>query len=341
MKKGDSGSLVVDAVANTIYGHVIAANPMGEIYISPYIDVVQQIQRRFPGRLVVLPEPISTLKNLIQFYTMSALDESGQAALGRLKDVYTDHAKSNEDSAAAKHGGVGKSGSVLTYRSAPFTTSGFGDSTIKIGNLSSTKESETSPGSQMAVLDKANEDGKAKELKDKLGEHLKGQDDPRQNTMAMENIIKLLREQLENKVKKIEELRTEKDALAAQVVSITGEKLVVEDQFQEFKNLVEEERREAKNTPSEGIRNAQEVSPLDRVVLKQQTEEKKQRELKHHAEQRKGQKEESGQVKAPLEEGSVDLQGKPEAAKGELHSLETLRKEPVTAVSETLTKSDG
>lgn len=88
MIRGDSGSIVVDAVTNTIYGHVVGSNLIGEVYISPYAAVFEQIQGGFPGSAVAIPEPISTLANLISVCTMSVRDESGLEFLGRLEEAY-------------------------------------------------------------------------------------------------------------------------------------------------------------------------------------------------------------------------------------------------------------
>ncbi|CAH0032767.1 unnamed protein product, partial [Clonostachys rhizophaga] len=54
---GDSGALVIDALTNDIYGHVIGSNPLGEIYISPFVSVLQQIRQKFPGQGLSLPGP--------------------------------------------------------------------------------------------------------------------------------------------------------------------------------------------------------------------------------------------------------------------------------------------
>ncbi|CAG9938597.1 unnamed protein product [Clonostachys rosea f. rosea IK726] len=54
---GDSGALVIDAMTNDIYGHVIGCNPLGEIYISPFVSVLQQIRQKFPEQALSLPGP--------------------------------------------------------------------------------------------------------------------------------------------------------------------------------------------------------------------------------------------------------------------------------------------
>ncbi|CAH0045404.1 unnamed protein product [Clonostachys solani] len=54
---GDSGALVIDALTNDIYGHVIGSNPLGEIYISPFVSVLQQIRQKFSGQALSLPKP--------------------------------------------------------------------------------------------------------------------------------------------------------------------------------------------------------------------------------------------------------------------------------------------
>ena len=40
---GDSGSFVMDARTNVVYGHVVASNPLEETYISPIGATLQQI----------------------------------------------------------------------------------------------------------------------------------------------------------------------------------------------------------------------------------------------------------------------------------------------------------
>lgn len=86
---GDSGSLVVDAASSTIYGHVVGSNPIGEVYISPYAAIFEQIQHRFPRLAVTIPEPISTLAGLISvFTTFSVLDKGALEFLGRLEEAY-------------------------------------------------------------------------------------------------------------------------------------------------------------------------------------------------------------------------------------------------------------
>ncbi|KAJ6440758.1 chorismate synthase protein [Purpureocillium lavendulum] len=57
LRMGDSGSLVVDAFSDIIYGLVIGSNPIGEIYISPFVEIMNQIQQYFPYSSIALPEP--------------------------------------------------------------------------------------------------------------------------------------------------------------------------------------------------------------------------------------------------------------------------------------------
>ena len=57
IKPSDSGSLVVDATSHVIYGHVVGTNPLGEVYISPYSRILEQIQRQFPWTAVHLLRP--------------------------------------------------------------------------------------------------------------------------------------------------------------------------------------------------------------------------------------------------------------------------------------------
>lgn len=64
---GDSGSIVIDARTNVVYGHVVASNPLGEIYISPIGATLEQIQSHFPGSKVSLPDPLTLLTGLATF----------------------------------------------------------------------------------------------------------------------------------------------------------------------------------------------------------------------------------------------------------------------------------
>ncbi|KAF4955730.1 hypothetical protein FGADI_4301 [Fusarium gaditjirri] len=60
LKKGDSGSVVVDAVSYDVYGHVVGCNPMGEVYISPYHAILRQVRNLFLEVEVSLPESSTT-----------------------------------------------------------------------------------------------------------------------------------------------------------------------------------------------------------------------------------------------------------------------------------------
>ncbi|KAI6762305.1 hypothetical protein HG531_002858 [Fusarium graminearum] len=78
---GDSGSIVIDARTNVVYGHVVASNPLGEIYISPIGATLEQIQSHFPGFKVSLPDPLTLLTGLATF---------GHETIGRKRARYPD-----------------------------------------------------------------------------------------------------------------------------------------------------------------------------------------------------------------------------------------------------------
>ncbi|WXC54064.1 hypothetical protein SNK03_000069 [Fusarium graminearum] len=87
---GDSGSIVIDARTNVVYGHVVASNPLGEIYISPIGATLEQIQSHFPGSKVSLPDPLTLLTGLATFGhetigipLSSVKEESGLCKLAR------------------------------------------------------------------------------------------------------------------------------------------------------------------------------------------------------------------------------------------------------------------
>ncbi|KAM5380862.1 hypothetical protein ACJZ2D_003386 [Fusarium nematophilum] len=89
LKKGDSGSIVVDAENDRIYGHVVGSNPIGEVYISPYGAIIDQIQHRFPRSSVALPKPLETLASLIDFHTASARDDTSTGLVRRLQKTHS------------------------------------------------------------------------------------------------------------------------------------------------------------------------------------------------------------------------------------------------------------
>ncbi|KAK5625112.1 hypothetical protein RRF57_000828 [Xylaria bambusicola] len=64
ISKGDSGSIVIDAQTGVIYGHVIASNPLQEVYISPLAATLIQISSCFLTTAVSLPKPLSLLTSL-------------------------------------------------------------------------------------------------------------------------------------------------------------------------------------------------------------------------------------------------------------------------------------
>lgn len=52
MQPGDSGAIVIDSLTHEVYGHVVGSNPLGEVYVSPYIEILRQISLAFPRQLV-------------------------------------------------------------------------------------------------------------------------------------------------------------------------------------------------------------------------------------------------------------------------------------------------
>lgn len=76
MQKGDSGSVVIDAATNAIYGHVVGVNPIGEVYVSPYAAIIEQIRNMLHSNKVEIPEPLRTLECLISKYTKLAKENA-------------------------------------------------------------------------------------------------------------------------------------------------------------------------------------------------------------------------------------------------------------------------
>ncbi|UNI16374.1 hypothetical protein JDV02_002810 [Purpureocillium takamizusanense] len=78
---GDSGSIVVDATDDSIYGLIIGTNPMDEVYISPFVEIMNQVQHCFPHASISLPEPepssIAHLNNTSPFYSSLLMPDAG------------------------------------------------------------------------------------------------------------------------------------------------------------------------------------------------------------------------------------------------------------------------
>ncbi|KAH6962307.1 hypothetical protein BKA56DRAFT_597531 [Ilyonectria sp. MPI-CAGE-AT-0026] len=88
LKKGDSGSVVVDAQTYALYGQVVALNPLGEVYISPFAAIMKQIQNRFSGAVVALSEPFPTLLDLILFHIQQHRNDIALELLEYLKGAH-------------------------------------------------------------------------------------------------------------------------------------------------------------------------------------------------------------------------------------------------------------
>ncbi|KAI0023786.1 hypothetical protein F4780DRAFT_776412 [Xylariomycetidae sp. FL0641] len=89
LQKGDSGSLVVDAETKEILGHVVASNPLGEIYVSPYAAVLKQVEEEFPNSKVALPDPQDACSHVVDALNMSMPGESGIRREDTLRQAYT------------------------------------------------------------------------------------------------------------------------------------------------------------------------------------------------------------------------------------------------------------
>lgn len=81
---------MVDARTHAIYGHVVGSNPIGEVYVSPYSAIIDQIRTKFQTSTVTIPDPITTLSSLIQCYATSIpgsiRDQVDSRSLAELED---------------------------------------------------------------------------------------------------------------------------------------------------------------------------------------------------------------------------------------------------------------
>ncbi|KAI1170937.1 hypothetical protein F4777DRAFT_567510 [Nemania sp. FL0916] len=84
LTQGDSGALVVDAQTSIVYGHVIASNPLGEVYISPLFSILHQIKSSFQNASVQFPEPIPLLARQASFFLETKQDNRADESLSLL-----------------------------------------------------------------------------------------------------------------------------------------------------------------------------------------------------------------------------------------------------------------
>ncbi|KAJ4291768.1 hypothetical protein N0V90_009663 [Kalmusia sp. IMI 367209] len=81
-EKGDSGSLVIDALTGQAYGHVVASDPVGDVYIVPMTETLHQIECMFETKDVRLPDPLRLL-------TEAALLRLSQGQYPRAREAIT------------------------------------------------------------------------------------------------------------------------------------------------------------------------------------------------------------------------------------------------------------
>ena len=55
LKSGDCGSWVVDSETNEVYGHIVASDVFGEVYVVPLGAVLEDIRKQLAAEAVVLP----------------------------------------------------------------------------------------------------------------------------------------------------------------------------------------------------------------------------------------------------------------------------------------------
>ena len=78
---------MVDAATNVVYGHVVAFNPLGEIYVVPMSATVKQIQSVFQTANVRLADPLPLLTSLVVSYLTSKQYIQAKAAIIALCDL--------------------------------------------------------------------------------------------------------------------------------------------------------------------------------------------------------------------------------------------------------------
>jgi hypothetical protein len=89
---GDCGSLVVNKETLEIYGHVVATNPLGEAYVVPLQNTLDQIRVAFAAEELTLPAPEPIVQILVQSilseqsHEPTATDEASTAVVRMTKN---------------------------------------------------------------------------------------------------------------------------------------------------------------------------------------------------------------------------------------------------------------
>ncbi|KAI4947573.1 hypothetical protein J4E91_006393 [Alternaria rosae] len=93
---GDSGSLVVDAQSSVAYGHVVATNPQGYVYVVPLHTTIRQMKAFFGTANVRLPEPLHLLSRIALHYVNTKHFCQAEEAIIALTDLVQDICKSRQ-----------------------------------------------------------------------------------------------------------------------------------------------------------------------------------------------------------------------------------------------------
>lgn len=64
LQDGSSGSWVVDEYTDEIYGHIVADDPCGDIFVVPFTDMLDDIKRAFSAKEVTLPTTIDVFSHI-------------------------------------------------------------------------------------------------------------------------------------------------------------------------------------------------------------------------------------------------------------------------------------
>ncbi len=58
-----------------MYGHVVASNPIGEVYVSPLATTMEEIKQSYPSLAVSLPRPAPMIQNLLPHLDAAKADK--------------------------------------------------------------------------------------------------------------------------------------------------------------------------------------------------------------------------------------------------------------------------
>ncbi|KAK4180179.1 hypothetical protein QBC36DRAFT_320590 [Triangularia setosa] len=243
LSHGHSGAIVVDAETNAIYGHVVGLNPLGEIYISPYSGILQQIKRFHPQQEVSLPSPIAAISALNRFYeaiTKEKLLSPPQTTLSKqLWSLHRPSPKSPLSASRSTPGRHGQSDDISDSQTITGSILSFDAATL-VGSMSSSLSNQKST---TMVAESYTKGSKDDTLKTQLLRSLEGnrqqRDEHLRRVVNLESNIKELRNDIRVHNRRLMAVMDQNDLLKRVNAGLTSEQRTLADQNRTLKKTLE------------------------------------------------------------------------------------------------------